>query len=353
MSVKFNGDAISVWSRFGDNPRDGMGVGYVESDDCSLSDQSLLDRIASLLKSQPAAGQQFPIALGDYEDPGGDIAKTKARQLFWDAFAVEAPVALRELVDVDGMRKANASDDFHGWILRHCRWWCVRYGISCSGTDSSGLGNDAIRLLGMYLVEKIREDGEPVGDYFDLGRELPDRLTVDAFDVALAYEDHTLSPRLARSRKGNTDSDVSTYHFDIDDPLDISLQEEHGEPFMGWNPVFETRTAAKARHMATFERLLDEALNEREHEAQMRGLVKVRTTKRTTDHFRWLVRYQCLGQNYDAIAREARKDRATVREGVAAAAALLGLTIRKPIRRGGRPRKRRARTIRWTRHTGG
>ena len=105
----------------------------------------------------------------------------------------------------------------------------------------------------------------------------------------------------------------------------------------GWEPIKTTRAEAEQVLRAAFEARLADYLDEMEGLATARGLVPV-PQKRGTEHFEWLVRYQIQGRSFQAIARDACRDRKTVTGAVRETAALLQLSLRPPGQPG-RPSK--------------
>jgi hypothetical protein len=97
----------------------------------------------------------------------------------------------------------------------------------------------------------------------------------------------------------------------------------------GWELIKIARVEAEQRLRAAFEEELSAYLDRMEHLATTRGLVPV-PQKRGVEHFEWLVRYQVQGHSYQAIAREACRDRKTVADAVRETAALLQLSLRPP-----------------------
>ena len=102
--------------------------------------------------------------------------------------------------------------------------------------------------------------------------------------------------------------------------------------FRGWEPAWEGWEA--------YREALEEKLSA--YEAARRadmisiGLTLAPRDKLADHHFKWLVRYQLLGEDLNAIA--GRRGHATVSEAVRATASLVGLTLRAPSK-GGRPPK--------------
>ena len=105
----------------------------------------------------------------------------------------------------------------------------------------------------------------------------------------------------------------------------------------GWDLIKITRAGAEQKLRAAFEEALSGYLDRMESLAATRGLVPV-PQKRGTEHFEWLVRYQVQGRSFQAIARDACRDRKTVADAVRETAALLQLSLRPPGQPG-RPSK--------------
>lgn len=301
---------------------------------------SLMRRISELLNDPVQAGRVYSIGLGDYADPLGSIVQARARQLFWHAFSREAPEAMKRLLDNDTARRRTRGGRAVGWIAEQLTWFGQQFSLWDLDTlcappwDENKGGRLDLHFDVLHTLARAFET-RPDGRETLRASGLPATIEVDPYGVCLAYKSYALSPLIGVPWGGRD------LLFDMDDPLDISIafDDEPEMPAFGWNPVFETRGDAEARLSALFESLLTRALNKREQEAQTHGLVKVTSTKRSTVHFRWLVRYQCLGQDYAAIGRDVGRTSKTVADGVADAARLLSLVLREPVNRGGRPRK--------------
>lgn len=110
----------------------------------------------------------------------------------------------------------------------------------------------------------------------------------------------------------------------------------------GWDPHLSTRSEAEARIRAAFESELRRHLEEVEEHVRNHGAFQ--PTRKWQDLHRylcWLVRYQCRGESFAAIAASeyAKPHYQTVAVPVRQIAQLLGLPLRPPSR--GRPRGRK------------
>lgn len=98
------------------------------------------------------------------------------------------------------------------------------------------------------------------------------------------------------------------------------------------SPVTEQWQDVEDRARADFERQLTDARSRFEAASQV-GKQQYRLSAsftRTTEHFRWLVRYQNMNQSYRDISRLEFRGRKTVKDGVQEAAKLLELGLRAP-----------------------
>jgi hypothetical protein len=95
-------------------------------------------------------------------------------------------------------------------------------------------------------------------------------------------------------------------------------------PFV-WNPLGESRTAAKRRLSEEFDQQLGKHLEEAEAALRSSGLT--RRGRWTRRHFDWLVKRLVLEDSVYRVAKHSNVDRRSVREGVATAAARLGLDL--------------------------
>jgi hypothetical protein len=102
-----------------------------------------------------------------------------------------------------------------------------------------------------------------------------------------------------------------------------------------WDPTVESSARARERFRAMAIKQFDEFLAQRRQLAEARGFGRPPQRKAPSQHLRWLVRRQVLGENYTEIAEADRRadpqvaGRKVVRNGVHQAAKLIGLNLRE------------------------
>ncbi|MDQ3694141.1 MAG: hypothetical protein M3464_10990 [Chloroflexota bacterium] len=103
-----------------------------------------------------------------------------------------------------------------------------------------------------------------------------------------------------------------------------------------WNPGAETKETYLARSRAIIDRQLHNHIHSIENESLQKGLERVPTKRNGDEHFRWLVRYQVLGESQTAIARLACVERQTVQSAIRSTAGLMPLPLRDALPAGRR-----------------
>jgi hypothetical protein len=104
----------------------------------------------------------------------------------------------------------------------------------------------------------------------------------------------------------------------------------------GWEPTIESRASARRRLLAHAKSEIDSFLENGIRLAQQRGFVRPAASRCPSEHLRWLVRYQVVGQTFTEIARDdghidpEDSGRKAVAFGAKQAAALVGLPLREP-----------------------
>jgi len=116
-----------------------------------------------------------------------------------------------------------------------------------------------------------------------------------------------------------------------------------------WHYPAQPRAVIKDFAIARFTELLDAELERIEGELTAYGVCrhegkKMKQGRDSDRHFRWLVRYQVLGDAYPVIAKSENPpvDRKTVRDAVTETAAMIGLPLRAPDPKGATPGSQRA-----------
>jgi hypothetical protein len=104
-----------------------------------------------------------------------------------------------------------------------------------------------------------------------------------------------------------------------------------------WLPTLETRESYESRARKAFDQFLREDRELWSRDVEGGGLVPTATKRNGTLHFRWLARYQVIGESYADIAESDWVDYKTVSEGIKRTAEAIDLPLRQPGRPGRKP----------------
>jgi hypothetical protein len=115
------------------------------------------------------------------------------------------------------------------------------------------------------------------------------------------------------------------------------LPHEWSIAIPAWLPTLETRESYESRAREAFDQYLREDRELWTRDAEDAGLVPTATKRNGTLHFKWLARYQVIGESYAAIAESNCVDYKTVSEGVKRTAEAIDLPLRPPGRPGRKP----------------
>jgi hypothetical protein len=121
----------------------------------------------------------------------------------------------------------------------------------------------------------------------------------------------------------------------------VDFSRPRGEPerieysFRAWMPPAESHREYIQRQQKSFRAFLNREVKRTRAAWQEAGFLRVPQSQYPT-HYRWLVRYQILGESYETIAKSENKTPRTVKVKVSELRRIIGLP---QARRAGRPRK--------------